>query len=100
MTLTSSRTLAVQVACLSVWPLFLFAGAPDPAANLNACKSRWATCDRARLTLTEQTELARADHARNVTDCRNGFVACLDEMDDVLRERFRAKTEDRERAEP
>jgi hypothetical protein len=76
MTLTFSRALSVHVACLSLWPLALFAGAPDPAVNLQACKNRWATCDRARLTLSELTEVARAGHMRNASDCRARLVSC------------------------
>jgi len=48
----------------------------DPAANLQACKQGRISCDRSRLTLSELTEVARADHARNVSDCRNAFASC------------------------
>jgi hypothetical protein len=76
MTQSSSRALWTQVACLTLWPLSLPAGVPDPAANLLACRQGRPSCDRSRLSLSELTEVARADHARNVADCRNGLVAC------------------------
>jgi len=52
------------------------AGTPDTASNLRACRNRQPECDRSLLTLSEVSDLARADHARNVTDCRNAVAAC------------------------
>jgi len=73
---TLSRTLWTHVACLSLWPVFLLAGTPDPVANLSACKKGWSTCERSHLTASELTEVARADHARNVVACRRGAEEC------------------------
>jgi hypothetical protein len=56
--------------------VLLLAGAPDPAANLQACKQGRPSCDRSQLTLSDLTEVARADHARNVSDCRNKLASC------------------------
>src|SRR5437867_850645 len=76
MKVTLSRTLWAQVACLSLWPVLLSAGTPDPTGNLLACKKGWPSCDRSRLTLSEVTEVAVADRARNVWNCRNGMNSC------------------------
>jgi hypothetical protein len=65
-----------HVALLSLWPAVVLAGAPATVANLSACKNGWSSCERSRLTLTEMTEVARADHARNVGDCRHAFRSC------------------------
>jgi hypothetical protein len=66
-----------HVAWLSLCPVVVLAGAPDAAANLSACKNGWSSCERSRLTLVEMTEVARADHARNVGDCRNATTRRL-----------------------
>jgi hypothetical protein len=39
-------------------------------------QERQSFCDRSRLTLSEMTEVAQADHARNVEACRRGLEAC------------------------
>jgi hypothetical protein len=65
-----------HVAWLSLWPAVVLAGAPATVANLSACKNGWSSCERSWLTLTEMTEVARADHARNVGDCRHAFRSC------------------------
>lgn len=85
-----SRSLWACVACLSFWPVLLFAGTPDPAANLSACKKGWPACERSRLTLSEMTEVALAKHARkqeaaavdlavhrsNMANCKDGRDTC------------------------
>src|SRR5229473_3304350 len=76
MKVTLSRRLWAHVACLSLWPVILFAGTPDPAINLSACKNGWPSCDHSRLTLTGVTEVALAEHARNVRSCRDGLNSC------------------------
>lgn len=64
--------LALQI--LSSAPAF--AGEPERAANLSACKGGWSSCDRPRLTLLEMTEVTRAGRARNVASCRSGLAVC------------------------
>jgi len=75
-TKTSSTRAWLYLACLSLWPASLLAGAPASTPNFLACKQGASSCDRSRLTLSESTELARADHARNVGDCRNALAGC------------------------
>jgi hypothetical protein len=65
-----------HVAWLSLCPVFVLAGAPDATTNLSACKNGWSACERSRLTLSEMTELARADHARNVAGCGTALSSC------------------------
>jgi hypothetical protein len=75
MTSRLSGSLAL-VAGLSLWPASTWAESSNAAANLLACKQGRAVCDSSRLSLAELTEVARADHARNVVECRNGLAAC------------------------
>ena len=75
MTKILSRNLAL-VACVSLWPASVWAGPSDAPENLLACKQGQESCDRSRLSLAELTEVARADHARDVADCRNDRAAC------------------------
>jgi hypothetical protein len=60
MTKTLSRVLWAHVACLSLWPVSLLAGAPDPSPNLLAC----------------QKALVAAERLRNYTACVKGRGYC------------------------
>jgi hypothetical protein len=70
------KCLWVQVACLSLWPILLFAQSPDLAQNLADCKNGWETCDRSKLSPSESDAVALARHGRNVSNCRNGYNPC------------------------
>src|SRR5579863_3409311 len=70
-----SKHFWVSVACLCLWPVLAFAQSSDLAQNLADCKSG-TTCDRSKLTSAESVAVALADHARNVSDCRNGYDSC------------------------
>jgi hypothetical protein len=76
MTETSSRVLWALVACLGFWPVLLLAGAPDPAANLQACRQGWDGCDRSMLGQQEAIAVDLALHARNMAECRAGGDGC------------------------
>lgn len=67
--------IGALLAALSLAPTLLWAGAPD-AANLSACKYGWSSCDRARLTLVERSDVARAERARNLWNCKSGWSSC------------------------
>jgi hypothetical protein len=76
MTKTFSRVLWAQVTCLGFWPVLLLAGAPDPAANLQACKQGRPSCDRSQLGQQETIEVDLALHTRNMAECRGGGEGC------------------------
>ena len=58
-----SFSVWAYLACLTLFPAVSLAETSDPAANLWACKKGWSSCDHRRLTLSEITEVAVADHA-------------------------------------
>src|SRR6266699_2847915 len=64
------------VAWLSLLPVSLLAGTPDPAANLSACKNGWPSCEASLLNPVEVTEVAAAKRARNAWNCRNDVGSC------------------------
>jgi hypothetical protein len=71
-----SKYLWAQVACLSLWPIFLFAQSSDLAHNLATCTNGEKTCDRSKLSPSEADAVVLAGHGRNVSDCRNGYDSC------------------------
>src|SRR5438477_2673119 len=71
-----SKYLLVPVACMSLWPIILFADPSDRAQNLADCKSGWETCDRSKLSQSESADVALSDHRRDVANCRNGYDSC------------------------
>jgi hypothetical protein len=73
---TFSRVLWAQAACLGSWPLLLVAGAPDPAANPQACGQGGAACDRSALGQQETIAADLAPDARNMAECRGGGAGC------------------------
>ena len=75
MNVTFSRSFLAHAALLISLPALSFAATPDRAANLLACK-QGSPCNRGRLTLSEMTEVAEAEHARNVWNCRTGLRSC------------------------
>jgi hypothetical protein len=50
----------VQVACLSLWPILLFAQSSDLAQNLADCKNGREACDRSKLTPSQSDAVALA----------------------------------------
>src|SRR5207245_205160 len=70
------KCLLVQVACLGLWPILLFAQSPDLAQNLANCRNGYDSCDHSKLTQQETIALALADHQQNVSDCKNGMTSC------------------------
>src|ERR1700747_2374047 len=64
------------VACLSLWPIALFAQSSYLEQNLTDCKNGRETCNRSKLSQSESADVALASHRRNVSNCRSGFAAC------------------------
>src|SRR6266487_2148165 len=64
------------VAWLSLLPVSLLAGTPDPAANLSACRNGWPSCEYGELTPAEAREVTLAERQRNLSNCRNGWEGC------------------------
>jgi hypothetical protein len=67
------KSRSAQVACLSLWPILLFAQAPDLAQSLDDCKNDLESCPRARLSEAESADVAHLEHRRNLSNCRNGY---------------------------
>src|SRR5438874_6694822 len=70
------KCLLVQVACLGLWPILLFAQSPDLAQNLADCRNGRETCDPSKLSPSQSADVALAGHGRNVSNCRNGYDSC------------------------
>src|SRR5438876_1862600 len=70
------KCLLVQVACLGLWPILLFAQSPDLAQNLVDCRNGRETCDPSKLSPSQSADVALAGHGRNVSNCRNGYDSC------------------------
>jgi hypothetical protein len=76
MKVTMQTLLWALVACLSLWPILVFAQSSDVARDLEACKNGRATCDRSKLAQSESAEVAVTEHARAVSNCRNRLKSC------------------------
>src|SRR5438876_7805993 len=70
------KCLLVQVACLGLWPILLFAQSPHLAQNLADCRNGRETCDPSKLSPSQSADVALAGHGRNVSNCRNGYDSC------------------------
>ena len=64
------KCLLVQVACLGLWPILLFAQSPDLAQNLVDCRNGREICDPSKLSPSQSADVALAGHGRNVSNCR------------------------------
>src|SRR5947207_14919589 len=68
------KCLLVQVACLGLWPILLFAQSPDLAQNLVDCRNGRETCDPSKLSPSQSADVALAGHGRNVSNCRMATI--------------------------
>jgi hypothetical protein len=72
----SATLMSLSIASSILLAGAAFAGAPEPGANLAACRDGLPSCRRTSLTLTEITEVTLAARARNFSICLGGLHPC------------------------